>query len=94
MKKPQAKKLDSSNVFARWDQEAWLIKRLGEHGARVDEGVTGWDTRRERIREVILRESLSEVIIGKSAITGKTETYRQIFERFYEQPLEAKETAA
>jgi hypothetical protein len=36
--------------FRQFDQEAWLIKRLGEHGRRVQDGLTDPEERRERIR--------------------------------------------
>jgi hypothetical protein len=61
--------------------EAWLVKRLGEHGAKVFDGDTTPEIRRQRIREVIIEQQLPSVVIGRSA--GRPETYRQVFERIY-----------
>lgn len=77
----------------RLDAEAWLIGRMEEHGVRVEDGVTSWDIRRDRIRAAIITFGLSEVIIGRSK-DQKSETYRQAFERFYDEPLDGEGTSS
>lgn len=72
--------------------EAWLAKRLGEHGAGVFTGLTDPDIRRERIREAITANLLELVIIG--ATDRKPETYEQAFERVYGEPLKATKRKA
>lgn len=79
----------SCGEFKRLDAESWLIRRLGQHGSRIEEGVTDYELRKARIREAILGSRLSEVIIGRGA-DGKSQTYRQAYERFYNQRLEGE----
>lgn len=67
------------------DHEAWLAKRLGEHGAGVFTGLTDPTLRRERFREAITQHGLTEVIAG--AREGKPLTYAQVFERLYGESL-------
>ncbi|HZP86617.1 MAG TPA: hypothetical protein VFB54_07330 [Burkholderiales bacterium] len=66
--------------------EAWLARRLRDHGVDVFAGTTDRDIRRERIRAAILERGLAAVVLGKGA-GGKPENYLQIFERLYQQPL-------
>ncbi len=67
--------------------EAWLIRRLGNHGRHVEDGVTDVAIRRERIRAALLEGGLEVVVVGRGA-SGKPETYAQVFGRLYGEPLE------
>lgn len=64
------------------------VRRLGDHGRRVEDGVTDVTVRRERIRAAILEGGLGAVVAGRGA-SGKPETYAQVFVRLYGEPLEA-----
>lgn len=67
--------------------EAWLAKRVLEQtNVDVYTGITDRDIRRERMRAAILEHGLAAVVLGKGA-GGKPESYQQIFERLYSQPL-------
>lgn len=70
--------------------EDWICRRL-----RLDlfAGTTTPDERRERLRREILERDLAEAIAGKRK-GHPAETWRDIFERVYGQPLEAAERAA
>lgn len=70
-----------------WELEAemWLTHRLGNFG-HVFEGVTDRELRKMRIREAILEGNLDVAIAGKGA-NGKAETFAQVFERLYHEPL-------
>lgn len=70
------------------DRDAWLAKRLGEHGAGIFTGLTDPDIRRERFRTVILERGIAMVIVGKH--DGRPESYAQLFERIYGEPLSAQ----
>jgi hypothetical protein len=64
--------------------ELWLGKRLTEHGVPlVTRGVTTANERRERIRQGIVDNGLSAVIVGRNPKDRKPETYAQLFERVY-----------
>ena len=76
-------------AFKVFDVEAFIVRRLGEHGSEVYAGITDRDTRRERIRAAIIDGKHEAAIIGKTP-AGKAETYAACFERFYGQPLGAK----
>lgn len=83
---------------ALMDAEAWLRQRLTDHGALenvpglkhqvrdVTMGVTTIAMRAERLRQVIVRHGLSAVVAGGSR-KGKPETYAELFERIYGEPL-------
>jgi hypothetical protein len=73
--------------FAALDAETWLIKRLGEHGAAVFDGVTDREHRAYRVRKAILAHNLRAVIVGRGK-DGKSKTYAQAFEVVYGQKLE------
>lgn len=62
--------------------EAWLIRRLGEHGRHIEDGVTDVAIRRERIRAAILEGGLEAVVAGRGS-SGKPETYAEVFARLY-----------
>ena len=84
--------------LALLDAEAWLRQRLTEHGALervpdlkhqvrdVTAGITTIALRAERMRQVIVRHSLAAVVAGGSR-KGKPETYADLFERIYGEPL-------
>lgn len=64
--------------------ELWVGKRLAEHGVPlVTRGVTTAMERRERIRQGIVDNGLSAVIVGRNPKDRKPETYAQLFERVY-----------
>lgn len=65
--------------------ELWLAKRLGSLGAEVHEGVTTTEERRERIRQLILRERLEKRDAGRKR--GRSETFGDLFARLYGEPL-------
>lgn len=68
-----------------FEGEAWLARRLEQHGANVFEGDTTQQTRCERFRQIILSNGFSSVTVGRRA--GKPESYQQYFERLYGVPL-------
>jgi len=68
------------------DAETWFAKRLTEHGVTILSGAPDRATRMERFRGAILGCYLEAVIVGGKA-AGKPETYQQIFERLYGEPL-------
>lgn len=68
------------------NHEFWLAGRLKQHGADPQiEGDIGLSIRRDRIRMAILDHWLGPVVAGNR--DGKPETYAQVFERLYGQPL-------
>lgn len=73
-------------LFAPLDHELYLAKRLGDHGAGVFTGLTDPAIRRERIRAAILEHGLELVILGRGK-DKKPESYAQVFERLYGEPL-------
>lgn len=75
----------SASALTQLDHEAWLVKRLGDHGASVFDGDTDNQTRKERIRDAILSNGLSSVIAGQH--NGKHETYAAVFRRLFGEPL-------
>lgn len=75
--------------FAHFDAEAYLARRLGEHGTRVFTGVTDAQIRKDRFRAAIIDGGHSCTIIGRN-LAGKVETYAQLFERMFNEPLIAK----
>jgi tRNA U34 5-carboxymethylaminomethyl modifying GTPase MnmE/TrmE len=75
--------------FTHLDAEAYLTRRLREHGHEIFTGMTDASTRQERFRAAILEAGLEFAIVGRNA-AGKTETYTQVFERLYNEPLERK----
>lgn len=77
----------------RLDGELWLCKRLGDHGASVHEGLTTTESRREQIRQIILRERFESVLVGRGK-DRKPMTYAEAFERLYGEPLITREMRA
>lgn len=67
-------------------REIWLARRLRDHGARIFDGVTDRDVRRERFRAAILAHGLEHVVIGRDK-DRKPVTYAQAFERLFGEPL-------
>ncbi len=78
--------------FTQFDAEAYFVKRLGEHGYRVFDGVTTREITKARIREAILEGKFDCTIIGRNPLTQKPETYAQAFERAFNEPLHPKTT--
>ena len=68
--------------------EAWLAKRLEQHGCEIFAGLTDPAIRRERIRAAIIEHNLAAVVLGRGA-DGKPENYEVVFKRLYGQPLKA-----
>lgn len=68
--------------------EAWMAYRLGLPPS-WDGGITTREERRERIRRAIVGEGRQFAIAGKRP--GKpAETWEQLFQRVYGQPLDAQ----
>lgn len=65
--------------------ELWLGARLERHGVSVFAGDTTVEQRRDRVRAAILEHGLETVIAGSR--DRKPETYAQVFERLYGEPL-------
>ena len=73
------------------DNEVWLLERLRSHCAFAGDpfdGTTEPHERRERFRKAILAGMLQTVVCG-GLRAGKPETYAQVFERLYGEPLES-----
>lgn len=70
--------------------ETWIARRLRRPDLFA--GVTTPDERRERVRAAILDGRMSEGIAGRRQ-GHECETWRQLFERIYSQPLEARDAA-
>lgn len=66
--------------------EAYLERRLGEHGARIEEGLTDAAIRKARMRAAITTAGLADVVIGKGR-DGKPMLYREAFAHVYGEPL-------
>jgi hypothetical protein len=73
--------------FKAFDVEAHFAKRLADHGKRVFEGATDPQLRKERIRQAIIESRMDCTVIGRNA-AGKPETYAQLFERHFGEPLQ------
>lgn len=69
--------------------EGYFVKRLKEHGAFIYP-VSDQFPLKERIRRAIIDTNLDATIIGRNSATKKCETYLQLFERLYNEPLEPK----
>jgi hypothetical protein len=70
--------------------EAWIARRLQRPDLLA--GVTTPDERRERVRQAIVDGRMAMAVAGKRA-GQPAETWREVFERVYGQPLAAKEAA-
>jgi hypothetical protein len=75
-----------AHEFRRFDAEAYLARRLKDSGDRVFAGITDPKIRMERFRRAIIDGGHACAIAGRS-LAGKSETYAQLFERMYGQPL-------
>lgn len=75
--------------FSYLDMEAFLTRRLKEHGAKVFTGATTVADRVERFRAAIVEAELDCAIIGRRP-DRKAETYGQFFERHFGEPLHSK----
>lgn len=71
--------------------ETWIARRLRRPDLFA--GVTTADDRRERVRAAILEGRMSEGIAGRRQ-GHECETWRQLFQRIYSQPLDGGEEAA
>ena len=69
--------------------ETWMARRL-QMPLSWAAGVTTADERRERIRAEILKQERSFAIAGKRP-GQPAETWKALFERVYQQPLQPKE---
>lgn len=69
------------NIAHQQLMEDRLVRRLGNHGVHVNDGVTDPDIRKERIRRAILDNDLAEVIVGN------TVRYREAFKLTYGEEL-------
>ena len=69
--------------------ESYIVKRLHDHGAHIYPVSEAYPLK-ERIRRAILDRKLDATIIGRNSASQKSETYAQIFERLYGEPLEPK----
>lgn len=71
----------------RTNAEMWIAQRLGgrETYAEVFSGDTTFETRRERVRKIILDRNLEHVQAGLR--NGHSETWGELFRRFYGQRL-------
>jgi hypothetical protein len=70
--------------------ETWIARRLQRPDLFA--GVTTPDERRERIRQVIVDGRMAMAIAGKRA-GQSAETWSDLFQRVYEQPLVGKVAA-
>lgn len=68
--------------FKTLDQEMWLAKRAKAHGIFV--GLTSREERMQRFREALT--PYAALVCGRNA-AGKPETYAQVFQRIYGEPL-------
>ena len=73
--------------FTDFDVEAFFVTRLAQHGTSITIGRTDPQIRKERIRKAILDNKREFTIIGAFAGSKKAETYQQLFERHYGEPL-------
>jgi hypothetical protein len=69
--------------------ELWLARRLGLPLSWAA-GVTTRDQRRDKIRAAILDRNLADAVVGNAK--GKPETWAQLFQRVYRQPINPMET--
>lgn len=72
--------------------ELWMAKRLGQHGAHIQTGLTTPDIRRERMRAAIQQVG-PQVIAGRDS-SGKSLSYCEAFEKLYRVPFASVEVAA
>ena len=69
--------------------ELWLARRLGLPLSWAA-GVTTRDQRRDKIRAAIVDRNLADAVAGSAK--GKPETWAQLFQRVYRQPINPMET--
>lgn len=69
--------------------EQWMIRRLGQHGANIDIGLTTLDIRRERMREAIQQVG-PQVIVGRTG-EGKSMSYAEAYEKLWKVLFEIAE---
>lgn len=79
------------HTFQQFRTECHFDARLQkDRGLRIQDGDTTPEIRRERIRKAIVDCNLSDCRFGRRR-DGVVETYREAFERFYQQPLQPKQ---
>lgn len=69
--------------------EDFIVKRLKAKGAFIYP-VSPQFPMKERIRRAIIDGKFDYVVAGRDAATKKCETFMQVFERLYGEPLEPK----
>lgn len=74
-------------AFNDFDVEAFFVTRLAQHGSSITIGTTNPQIRKDRIRRAIIDHKREFIIIGQFAGSKKAETYQQLFERHYGEPL-------
>lgn len=79
------KRLTAGEPLPGLRAELWLIKRLGEHGVKITDGVTTPEIRKQRARRAIQVAKLDQTIVG--VIEKKPLTYAQVFQHMYGEPL-------
>lgn len=77
----------ASLEFRGLDAEIYLAKRLLQHGVDIFAGATDAQSRKELIRAAIIEHELDSTLVGRNPKTRKVETYAQVFERLYGEPL-------
>lgn len=73
------------STFEGFDNEQWLANRLRVHGARIFDGDTNVEGRKERFRQTI--ELVGPPVICGRDRDGKNVTYAQAFEKLFGEPL-------
>lgn len=86
-RKPKPTQSSLALEFASIDREIWMAQRLGEHGRRIFDGVTDPAIRKERFRTAVGNAGPHRHAPG----LRKMQTYAELFERLYGEPLEPKE---
>lgn len=80
-----AERTANRDLLRELDAEMWLAHRLQQFG-HVFAGVTDRELRKQRFREAIL-EGRDELAIAVRGPGGKPETFRELYERHYREPL-------
>lgn len=81
------KMLLADESFNRMRIEAWIIGQLGNPPS-LTEGDTTFKIRQLRIRDLILERE----IFGHRVTAKSTQTWADVYERFYGEPLISKQT--
>ena len=73
--------------FHAFDVETAFVVRLAKLGRSITVGCTDHEIRKERIRSAIIQTGVASRIIGEFAGSRKAETFQELFERHYGEPL-------